>query len=74
MSIFLPTQALSIPHARRIDRLVCAMHADRNKQLAMNAELGVVVTVEPVRVVIRRQQKALWARILESVGFIPRLW
>lgn len=75
MSIYLKANQFSIPHARRIDKLVCAMHADRAKTLAIEADAGFPArSVSPVRVTITRQTKSVWARILERAGFVPRIW
>lgn len=74
MSVFLASRSLSIPHQRRIDKLVVAMHQDRAKVLALEADAGFPPrSVQPVRVTILPQRKGLWARILESAGFRPRL-
>jgi len=71
MSIFLPTHQLSIPHARRIDRLVCAMHQDRQRVLALEAESGFPERlVQPVVVTITARV-SFWTRlgsILRSLG------
>ena len=69
MTIFLPSLRLSIPHARRIDKLVCAMHADRLRLLALEADAGFPPrSVSPVRVVIRAQRRSLWERCCALVG------
>lgn len=70
MSVFLPSQVLTIPHARRIDKLVCAMHQDRARLLALEADAGFPErAVDPVRVEIRRQRKGWLARILDGIGY-----
>lgn len=67
MSVFLPSQVLALPHARRIDRLVCAMHADRQAYLARCAREGITVSVDPVRVVITARL-GFWARVWAVLG------
>lgn len=67
MTINVTVQQIRFTHARRIDRLVCAMHQDRAHVLALEAESGfpermvapVVVTITP--------RLSVWQRLY---GFI----
>lgn len=67
-TIFQSPGQIALPHVRRIDRIVCQMHADRLRLLALEADAGYPArSVCPVRVVItpRRSlvQRALaWVR------------
>lgn len=53
MSIFTPFKQIRLAHRNRIDRIVCQMHADRARLLALEANAGYPArSVCPVRVTI----------------------
>ena len=75
MSVYIDSGRLNITHSKRIDRIVCQMHADRARLLALEADAGFPPrSVRPVRVEIRRKQDPIWVRLLERAGFRRRVF
>lgn len=75
LTVYIDSGKLNIHHHKRIDKLVCQMHADRARLLALEADAGFPPrSVKPVRVEIRRKIDPLWVRLLERAGFRRRVF
>ena len=65
MSIYTKSNSLKISEANRIDRIVCAMHADRARTLAQEADAGFPERpVHPVTVIITSRKPGFITRLL----------